>query len=452
MAESLLVRKGGGGAKIDEALQSFTVASGETVTAGTFVEFIKNFSTTELTNQFPIEENTNYSVSEVIAEKIDENTIFVAYSFSQVSNSITGVRGHVIKLNNGVFSITNSHIFIGLSDTSPKTNLSLFNNGDNRLIIAFREVSENRIKYLCVVINRDDTFTWGGIVSSPNNNATYTGEYKIGLARINVENTLTNFLTTYINGSQQPVYLPINLSGTQIVFGTTNTPSNTILFVKLLHTEPNRVIAIYGRSSSPVLQAQVVTYNSGSGSYGFGALTDLYSVGTNFGITAIDALMYTKERGVIVFRNHARIPHARIFNVAQTTINAIGTPTALNSLNNTAKYKITRLKNNSFAVVYRNENTNDLILNEFKVNDTQIDVSSTTDLIFNDTTGQNWPAITSLNGEKCEVFFSGNLPRVRARIITPTGATLKNATTSDVNGLAKTSGTAGQTVEVFVNE
>jgi hypothetical protein len=42
MGESLLVRKAGGGLKIEEALKSFAVASGETITAGTFVDYIKS--------------------------------------------------------------------------------------------------------------------------------------------------------------------------------------------------------------------------------------------------------------------------------------------------------------------------------------------------------------------------------------------------------------------------
>jgi hypothetical protein len=98
MAESLLVRKGGGGAKIEELLQEYTVEAGENVSAGTFVEFLSKIEASNNTSLAAYDYffyksillNSN-TVLCIVRRFVSNNNVFaVAFTFDSNNNITVG--------------------------------------------------------------------------------------------------------------------------------------------------------------------------------------------------------------------------------------------------------------------------------------------------------------------------------------------------------------------------
>ena len=112
MGESLLVRKAGGGLKIEEALQSFTVAPGETITAGTFVDYINDFIATTPVS-FSSSNFTNFSESRK-AKAVRLNDTKIALIYGSFNGSSTSLIIQLITINNdNTFTFGNPNAFWG---------------------------------------------------------------------------------------------------------------------------------------------------------------------------------------------------------------------------------------------------------------------------------------------------------------------------------------------------
>lgn len=89
-----------GGSKIDELIEQYQVLTGENVSAGDFVEFIGNYNIEDSVNL----NNTSYSGMNLSAVKLDDTHVFIAHNADGSSGTSTRLYGIVCSISNGTIT------------------------------------------------------------------------------------------------------------------------------------------------------------------------------------------------------------------------------------------------------------------------------------------------------------------------------------------------------------
>jgi hypothetical protein len=114
MAESLLVRKAGGGLKIEEIIKSFPVASGQTITAGTFVDFITGTYSVSAANTI-----TTRATYEVDAVALNPTTVVLLYTSNtqndQVFATLLTISGSTVSVVSTVNVYSNASQWVAIA-------------------------------------------------------------------------------------------------------------------------------------------------------------------------------------------------------------------------------------------------------------------------------------------------------------------------------------------------
>jgi hypothetical protein len=405
MAESLLVRKGGGGAKIEELIQSYTVATGETITAGTFVELDQTFTTGTATI-FTSGPTSGYT--RVV--RINDEIVLIVYRTP--ANNFAAKAFRVV---NNVFT-AGSEYFIWQNTSSPDTNSFSAISANNDRALVYARISTTITRIFLLKVNTT-TLAVSEEASIAYPSASY---FQLQLAKLSD----TKYIATFADATTTTFWgIRVFTLGTT---GFTSQGSNTTITSAsslggIIGLNQNRAIILFGNGdgrlldtsgSGSVLQtfSHGQTFSGGnSGSGGTLSSTACWSIDTA-GFFRIFTLAAENSTTVTLGN--------RVAFVSQNSAN--------NSINNSTIF------NNNTIYLYNGINTfwsykNGYITQIMKTDDR-------TRLI---------PLTKNVFVE----WSGGDVITPHTKIIT-----IKNATTPLIYGLAKTSGTAGQTVEVFVNE
>ena len=429
MAESLLVRKAGGGLKIEETLQNFTVAAGQTITAGTFVDVIQSPLEKGLTYNFNDASTYNGTATAIQAIKLDDTRVVVLYTTSS-----TSATAKIIKIENNVVTEQGTPISVGTGDNVKGILLDT-----NKLFIQFHNTSIQRLIAVIVTVNNltltlqsDFTITNHTVIGSGSNltkmsNTSVISSYKLNdfndSAIIRIFNISNNTITSpnwYNEGT--------SIGGVQSVTELTST--------KLLYIRTN---------SSGVKAGKIFDF-SGTALSG-GTLTTLYSSNSDFIVKKINS-------SLCILVDFGTNDNTYFINTNITNNTMTITPPQNAPIDIIGSYsgnfdifdgKIGVISGRSDASGFSPFGT--IVL--FSISGTNITYQ--TPYSFTNFDARVVGSLL-LDYNKIAVFYRNDAFGDKGQVIIIEAKTLiTNTTAEKVSGLAKTGGTAGQTIEVYVN-
>jgi hypothetical protein len=403
MAESLLVRKGGGGAKIEELIQSYTVEAGETITAGTFVELDQTFTTGTATI-FASGVETGYT--RVV--RINDEIVLIVYRVS------TNVRAKAFRVVNNVF--TAGAEFTIASISTPNTNAFAAIGANNDRALAYARLSATDTRIFLLKVN---TTT---LAVTQESSITYPSGSYFGLQLAKLSDA--KYIATFVNVTGNTFWgIRVFELGTT---GFSNQRENITIpngsnLGSIIGLNQNRAIILYDDGTGRLLDTS-----------GFGSVLQTFSHGQSFlsGNSGSGGTLSSTAGWSIDTVGFFRIYTLAAENSTTVTVGTrfpfVSQNSANNSINNSTIF------NNNTIYLYNGVNTFWSYKNGYLTQIMKTD---------------NRTRLIPLTKNVFVEWSGGDVITPHTKIIT-----IKNATTPLIYGLAKTSGTAGQTVEVFVNE
>jgi len=451
MAESLLVRKGGGGAKIEEAFQNFIVAPGETITAGNFVRYLKNVDIRSSVN--------SVNTIDIDAINLENNDIMVTFR-DLVNNHRTFVQIFTIK-NNQILSKNREFI---VENTSGSGYIFLAKIGGSavRKVFIVYSAGATAVRQRVLTYTEAGVITVGASIDGSISNSAFidNANAKSNLLFVTESSSIWWFLFVYRNSSDQIVAINLSVTTSDVIRtpqgATTIEPTAPSYHATVSKINDTTYIIGWDRSSSHFTRI-LITVNGQINSTGAiynlqGQISAMQNIVLNQNkVLSIYRVMQSARAGATLLNISGTVitspnnvsgitPHFDINGLNEDGQNVRGYAFDENTVIVTYLSSIGGVFRNRARIVKINGNTLSTPEPEFIVDDGQSSGNGAYQLIGN-------------SNYKCNYFFRSVF----------TGGTLQSATlssgniviastTSDVNGLAKTSGTAGQTVEVFVNE
>ena len=410
----------GNGLDINGAINEYVVNAGATVNAGDFVEFIQG-----IVNQGTFNSgDTNYTS----AAALSNNQALVAYRDSGNSGYGTAV----------VLTISGTKISVG--------NKTVFNNGSTNYISA---VALNNSQVL-VAYNNGGNSNYGTAVVLTINGTTIN----VGTETVFNNGTTANISAVALSDSQVLVAysdggnsyygtaVVLTISGTTIRVGNKTVFDNRNTgFISAVALSNSRALIAYRHNGSPYYGTAVVLTISGT-TISAGTETVFNSGSTGY----ISAVALNNSQVLVAYSDGGNSGYgtAVVLTINGTTIN-VGTETVFNN-GSTNYISAVALNNSQVLVAYSdggNSNYGTAVV--LTVSGTTISVGNKT--IFNNGNISNVSAVAvDENNVLITYRNSGDSLGDYALI----GEVIQPATTRDgYVGVAKTSGAAGQTVEVF---
>jgi hypothetical protein len=405
MAESIITRKVAGGSSLDKAIEEYIIQTGNTITAGTFVDFVNNFITSAASSvvaqvsfatALQLEENKvllRYGNSIYRIVTFDNNVPTLGPTYTLVGGSWpTLVRldaNRVLAVAGGSTSISRVFVINGTEITMPGSNFNFFNNSSseigrihaillstNRVLVGFRDGSNNT---RTIILSISGSSISGGTVANA-----FEAAFRIRLVLLDTDKVLL------VSGRRGTI---LTTAGNNMVFNTfydldTN---NSIEPSSLFKINSNLVLATFFLSSPLVVKTIVINGTVLSAN----TSTNISTSGAGF--VSSDFL---NDNTVMIHYNSSGLKGQRV------QIQPNGNVTLLNLVNydgngeQTSYHGVALFGPDKFFAAY-------------------ITDSSTRNL-----------------RHKTNLF--------ETKVINPTF--------SSVTGLAKTGGTAGQTIEIYVNK
>jgi hypothetical protein len=438
MAESLLVRKGGGGAKIEELIQQYTIAVGETVTPGTFVDFVRANSIQKQT--------ITGNISNIRVVALDDTRVLTVYTFYNGTNS--SIRGRVITFNGTSITLQNETIYTQIATTPLSFTFSnMIKLAPNRVIFCYETPSNRYAAFGAVLVSTTTSslFFWDTINSFNSNTFVY-------VERVDD----FQFLMTFKNGTTNPrintYYFTADYSGLGTRIPTDITTTINAQYSTIVNMGSYIVVTFYDAVNTAYSICLVISGNqlipqTTPSSLGFpdvqGGL--LYSLKIADNTLMI---LYQRQGNNGTYFLVGRIA---VFNGTSRTslTNGFVLYNKMLQLGNDNFFAFD-FGNNLFGLVssFRDDGTNGNVLIFVKRINNELVFDS--EIILETTNHNTNVGIILINNH---LLLSSRQEGVAAKYnLLRYGKIVKNATGERVFGLAKTGGTAGQTVEVFVNE
>jgi hypothetical protein len=271
MAESLLVRKAGGGAKINGKIKNYTVATGFQVNAGDFVDY----GLVEITQSLDIVLEEGISNNDGISlERISQNKLLFHYKKNTSGeNGTFFARVLVLNEDNTITIGDLITLYAGndVGQTSYREYIITYQR-DNQLLLSWYSATSpfKNIKHRAIKINNDNTISLGQIVTKET-------EYFFGSMRYITSHFIPVGSTTDVSRSMiirassnssnalQTHNIEINWNTLVITMGdliTININNQTMQTWASVRINPQSVLICYGGTNSGVIEAISLRYNS----------------------------------------------------------------------------------------------------------------------------------------------------------------------------------------------
>jgi hypothetical protein len=424
---------------IEGAVQNFTVATGETITAGTFVNTVKKVNNYTLTH--PIARNSHiYRTPTVI--KLSNNRVI---HFITGTHTTQHLVGNIYEVDGANLILLNSTFNIFSVGVQYKAALL----EQDKIILSNTDGSGN-FNFRIITINADNSYTLGSIFTFNMS----TGQYLIDIDTL----TSTTAICIFAGTSNYPYARVLQISGTTITAGgsnfTLNTSGGTEGRLQIVRIDNTRAVAIYSRENSSSRASIRILSVSGT-TITAGTALEITTSSGNFHSKAI---VLDSSRIAVLDFNYRR---CFMFSYSGTSL----------TLQTTTSLSLTHFPSQSYANAALIDTDKIMIIGRTGTgtNSEDLAVSTMTFSNFTPSTIPYWKIFTN-NTFKVE---SVNQPVVldKHRIVSsftinqsdhapgPTyikvfsdGDFVYNSNKRYGDGLAKTAGTGGQTIEVFVNE
>ena len=465
MGESLLVRKAGGGAKIDELIQEYTVEVGETITAGTFVDFVNNYQYKNYTtiNQVTVFES---NLANQKATKLTENKILIVFATSGQGTA------RIVEINaDKTFTVGTAFNFS--NDNISNINCVAFKRTPNetqaRVMVVWRasNLSGSPGRATVLNINNINNNTISSQTTVQNTSSNYSIELP-KLIAIDNKRILLVHIASQISGNRAAAVIAFYdpNTGSSIVYSNyvfDMSASQSGFYNSIVELSPYRFLFIWDNGS--ITNGKIITIgthtNSSSNIINSLSATNLVLNDTT-NLHEMQLIALSPDRAILTYRDRATIRGVflellikgdQIIPRNQTFY----TSTAI--VQGQRVHNITKINEFEFAISYRltsNAFSEIILVKAGAINWGSFSTFSVSSPFNYSPTGALNPANGSMLLVGNDLVFSSwesinSTPAIRTYI----GENFKkiiNTTAQKVFGLAKTGGTAGDTIEVFVNE
>jgi len=406
MAESIITRKVAGGSSLDKAIEEYIIQTGNTITAGTFVDFVNNFITSAASSVVA-------QVSFATALQLEENKVLLRYG-----NSIY----RIVTFDNNVPTLGPTYTLVGGSWPT------LVRLDANRVLaVAGGSTSISRV----FVIN-------GTEITMPGSNFNFFNNSSSEIGRIHAILLSTNrVLVGFRDGSLNTRTIILSISGSSISGGTVANGFQAAFRIRLVLLDTDKVLLVSGRRGTILTTAgNNMVFNT------------FYDLDTNGSIEP-SSLFKINSNLVLAtfFLNSPLVVKTIAINgnvLSANTSNALSTSGA-------GFVSSHFLSDNTVMIHY---NSNGLKGNRVKIENNGL--VTVLNLVNYDGNGEqtSYHNVTLFGVDK---FFAAYITDSSTRNLKHKTMLFEtkviNTTSSfSVAGLAKTSGTAGQTVEVYINK
>jgi hypothetical protein len=446
MGESLLIRKGGGGGlEINEIIQEYTVGSGPTISAGSFVQFIKATGSTFATGQ-------NSPQSSMLYNDGGTNTTYKAILIS--SNRVLLVYRQNASPFNGMAAIlsfsgqTISAIStpVNIRNTNMQTNdegFQLLKIGTEKALVIYGAYASGWFTRALTV--SDTTITLGNQVTivAANNFA------KLDSAFLETDKVIIGFRDWTPNRYGSII---ITISGTTVSIGTKQNSADiaNVTMIRLMTMSSTKVILYYGDETVGVrYYFRVLTISGATVSIG---TTTLQS---NFNSSRFPNFVPVNSTKLFTFWFNAANTRyeARIVNYDSSTdvitLETLVSPFTTGASTSSLQFFMTNIGDNDMLLSFSGPSTPDTTFGNVLIN-----CSGNTPIIktaFYSVTTEvfGFPISATLENKNVILVFANSSNNLRAVITKPLEEAFLSTNKQTINGLAKTSATPGQTIEVY---
>lgn len=450
MAQVKIRGQSGGSSKINGIIEEYKVASGGNVNAGDFVKFVENEYGTE--NRL---DTTPHSGDYISAVLIETNKVFVVYTIGQ------GTTSFKFNLYGMMCTIERTTITAGVAtklsgDYYNKKSLSVLLINTNKVFITFGGLAikgdENSNLYSLVCTINEETITVGDItlINEQKRSGNYISTIALGSNKVFIVHSIDNKSFQYslwgmlcaIEDTEITVKSDIeiynNTEKPNLCSVTVSLLKDNKLFITFAFGQPNSFHSLY--SAICTINGTIITKNT---------IVEIDNNGFSYGQN-IKTLVLEENKILIVFDKyitsgvdslHGMICIIEDTEITNGTVTKLG-PSSPNIL------AVILSKNKVFIVHYSN------ILHGMvcKINDTLIEVKS--DNQISETTCYSYnkkQSLILLDSYKICILFGISSNAYLNSIVG--NIELTNVLESKIDnilGIAKTKGTAGQTVKVIV--
>lgn len=429
MAESYITRKGGGGGAINGLIESYKVKAGETITAGDFVDYLNNIVNTSLSSETTF---SNVIANNIKGVLINSSTVLVAYSDSTNSSA-----GKVLLLTiNPNGSITTGTTVTFKSSSINDINLISINNSS--YLLSYRNFGNNNYAEFIIITISGSTINLGTV-----NVITSIQIYLSYLTKIIDDKAL--FIYRRVSDSFPTVSI-LNINGTTVTeagTATINSSACNIVVSSLL--SENKVLVSYNTSSNNYGYSKILTISGNSFTQG----SDL-NFSTN--LQQLEQVAINADKAFVVYRdlNNNNYGTLRLLTINNTTITA-GTPQVFASETISVPHMILLSTNKVLLCSYLQVSNGKYYV---------LDVLENSFIISESGTFKNaglWFINTvKYDDEKVLIAYrlQGNNEYFGTALTLSLGYTEEFVfpATEQIFGVAKTGGTGGQTIDVYVDE
>jgi hypothetical protein len=435
MGESLLVRKaGGGGAKIEELIQEYTIASGNTISAGTFVDYVNG-------GDFNVK-GTNVFVNNASftsATTLDSSRVLVAYMNNGNSNYGTAV---VLTISGTTISVGTPFVF----QSSTTSDIFAITLDSSRVLVAYRNESSSQSGNVRVLNISGTTIT------APNSNTVFQSSQAYVSSAITIDGSRA--LVLYYDGANanvtfhRPKALVVGAIGSQITLGSNVSIDDVradIMSATML--DSSKALVVYSNyangniGTARVLSITGITITTPSSAFVFNSTNT-----SSKSVTTLDS-----SRVLVAYQNaNPFYGYARVLNISGFAITAPGSAFLFNNTE-TNVTKALFLDSSKVLVSYRDGANNFGVARTLFISGNTISAPNNS-FVFNDAASYQQSATMLDNLRVLFTYRDGANSNFGTARVFEGIKQITNTTAEKVFGLAKTGGTAGQTVEVFVNE
>ena len=424
------IEVGGGGLEINGIIEQYKISAGENISAGDFVEFINNIRT---------KLGSLYSYVAPSCILLEENKVFIAYSHG----SSYYLYGAIITIDG--LSITTTSAQLNSTSNSCKYAPSCVKVGENKVFIAHSYGSNYHLYGTIVTID--------GTTMTATNKALQTTS-NICQATPSCILLEENKVFMAISGSNKYLYGAIvTIDGTTMTAKITqlnSTSSSCYYAPSCVKVGENKVFIAHSYSSAYYLYGTIATI---SGTEMTAKTVQLHSTSNS---------CYYAPSCILLEENKVFIAHAygssyylygTIVTINEEEMNA--TSTKLNNTSNSCYQtpSCILLEENKVFIAHAYSSKNKILyVTIANINGTEI-VSESTDLGKETNSCYYEPFCIKLEDNKVFVAYSYLSTNLYSSMVEITGTSVNvyaKKYVSLINGVAKTSGTAGDMIEIYV--
>jgi hypothetical protein len=414
---------------INETFRNFTVAAGQTITAGTFVDLLQGSLT--FGSKSVLSSGDQFSADYSVAS-IGNNKIFVAFRDSSNGYRGTGIVGTISGTS---ISWGSKFIYQNTNTSNPQ----VVDLGNDKVFIAYFE-GGNSYGYGIVGTISGTSISYGTRTTFQNDTSNTNFINLIKLSDSTV------FITYSAGSSTALGYSRIaTISGTSATYADQYQHSfNRTEYVTATKLSPTSIFIAHRNSSNNGI-SKIATISGTVISYG---PDSNYLSGTIFYQSCVAVNATTV---VIGYQNNSNSNHGntKVGTISGTTI-TWGSQLTFNS-GNTEYIDMQLFGTDKIIYVYTDQgNASKGTVVIGTISGTNITFGS--EILFNNATSLYNTLFILPNSQLLITFMDGGSSNNGTAIIGTIPSGIINTTSQMVFGLAKTGGTAGQTIEVYVNE